>query len=375
MTVTDDDSLVDSQQQSVIVQLCTDRFDEFIQRKKVPFPDVTLFTPDGPLSDPIVADSGQTIQVFWRTQGNNRYELKFTGTGGSPEGRIGQCGFYGGVNDAYYWAPDANGNGKPDYFVRTRWITIDGGDDDHNDGKLDVFIHNYEVCQNKYSRIDHKHEYACGPPISRFPDYGDLFCYPPWAGNPVDFLIDPPLGPETELLFDELLAEQPTFPSDEIAMVGSRILPCDLDFDGGCDAMDIMLATQANGSCVGDSTYDSFADLNLNGCVSSSDLELLFPQDDIDGDKTPDIVDNCPTVPNTNQSDDDNDGIGDACEENIPGDLNGDGVLDFATDFQVFMSLFGQPVDPPGTEPDYDRDGFVGLADYSIFMSFFNNPG
>jgi hypothetical protein len=37
---------------------------------------------------------------------------------------------------------------------------------------------------------------------------------------------------------------------------------------------------------------------------------------DTDGDGVCNAVDNCPTVANLNQADSDNDGIGDACEEN-----------------------------------------------------------
>ncbi len=53
------------------------------------------------------------------------------------------------------------------------------------------------------------------------------------------------------------------------------------------------------------------------------------------------------------------------------GDLNRDGVLDFETDSPLFFAQFGSPVSTAGSEPDYDGDGFVGHADYGIFVSFF----
>ena len=59
-----------------------------------------------------------------------------------------------------------------------------------------------------------------------------------------------------------------------------------------------------------------------------------MPDKDSDGDGTRDCKDNCPTVPNGNQTDKDKDGIGDACD-NCPNisnpdqaDSDGDGIGD-----------------------------------------------
>jgi PcRGLX-like protein central beta sandwich domain/Thrombospondin type 3 repeat len=127
-----------------------------------------------------------------------------------------------------------------------------------------------------------------------------------------------------------------------------------------------------------DSDNDGVADC-IDGCPH--DPEKTEPgicgcgvaDTDSDNDGVADCNDNCPGVSNTDQADSDGDGIGDVCKEEtdeVPGDLNGDGTHDM-DDFFVFIGLFGSNVDPAGTPPDYDGDGIVGLADYSIFCSFF----
>ena len=55
-----------------------------------------------------------------------------------------------------------------------------------------------------------------------------------------------------------------------------------------------------------------------------------------------------------------------------PGDLDGDGVLDFNTDFPEFLKQFGSTV-TPGTPPDFDGDGIVGIVDFSIFLTLQRN--
>ena len=67
---------------------------------------------------------------------------------------------------------------------------------------------------------------------------------------------------------------------------------------------------------------------------------------DSDGDGVPDIEDNCPDEPNTDQADADVDGVGDVCDD----DIDGDGVLNTADNCPL-------DANPDQTDGDGDGDG------------------
>jgi subtilisin-like proprotein convertase family protein len=65
----------------------------------------------------------------------------------------------------------------------------------------------------------------------------------------------------------------------------------------------------------------------FDGTIDNWSIEICGePQTDTDGDGIPDSTDNCPSIANVDQSDLDNDNIGDVCDDDIDGDsiLNGD---------------------------------------------------
>ncbi len=80
---------------------------------------------------------------------------------------------------------------------------------------------------------------------------------------------------------------------------------------------------------------------------------------DADKDGVPDSGDNCPLVPNADQTDSDGDGVGDACDQ-CPG------------------TAAGAPVDTAGCPPffryDFDTDGDVDLADFGVFRGCATGP-
>lgn len=74
---------------------------------------------------------------------------------------------------------------------------------------------------------------------------------------------------------------------------------------------------------------------------------------DTDGDSVPDVRDNCPGVPNLDQSDLDLDGTGDVCDI----DADGDGVLNYAASKTVILDNCPDVANPEQKDSNGDRVG------------------
>jgi hypothetical protein len=103
----------------------------------------------------------------------------------------------------------------------------------------------------------------------------------------------------------------------------------------------------------------------------------------MDADTIPDSCDNCITVANTNQADDDQDGIGNACEsccQGLAGNLDGDeGDL---VDIGDLTALISYLYIPPNTEPlcvdaaniDGDVENLIDIGDLTGLISYLYIP-
>lgn len=98
---------------------------------------------------------------------------------------------------------------------------------------------------------------------------------------------------------------------------------------------------------------------------------------DDDGDGVPDTTDNCPVIPNADQSDVDGDGIGDVCDQSSPTiDRDGDGVPNSRDNCpNVFNpDQANHDDDPLGDLCDTDDDN-DGLLDQNDYCPFIPDPG
>jgi len=101
--------------------------------------------------------------------------------------------------------------------------------------------------------------------------------------------------------------------------------------------------------------------------------EGFSPDPDRDNDGVTDELDNCPDNPNTEQTDTDDDGLGDVCDptpngELVPGDLTQDGRVDDA-DYQAIRDALGQCEGDAAylPEADYTGDSCVAYDDYQFW--------
>jgi len=117
----------------------------------------------------------------------------------------------------------------------------------------------------------------------------------------------------------------------------------------------LVLLRSLGGACV---------DTDQDGVCDSDDNCPAVPnpdQSDKDKDGVGDVCDNCPAVFNPDQKDSNGNGIGDACEI-AKCDLDSDGDID-SLDIKAITKLRGKKVPPAPVAADYDNNKFINVND------------
>jgi hypothetical protein len=134
-----------------------------------------------------------------------------------------------------------------------------------------------------------------------------------------------------------------------------------LSRDPGVSVADGTLKARLLGN--GDPKPGVFNTISVSGARANANLALVNTIDDKDSDQVNAPGDNCPSVPNNDQLDDDGDGTGNACEDLATADSDSDGVLDSAPDRCPYQAGTAAAAGCPGVASNTDGDTSPDMFD------------
>jgi cysteine-rich repeat protein len=183
---------------------------------------------------------------------------------GDTNAMWGRCSLPEAQNEYSFMIQGAQQDGMIDCILSARWLNEeyhqDGLHDTNNNGLLDQYIWNYFLTwpvqpdPNPVPRqVNWEHYTRNSPPTLVANGVVPL-------GSPL-----PPLPPLVPSQGDGFM----------VSSYGRNA--CDLDRDGSCDLLDREILKQSLGLCLGDLNFEFLADADSDGCVTTNDMEMLFP--------------------------------------------------------------------------------------------------